>query len=152
MAHCHTLIEDLRKQGCRITPQREMIIEAIAHSGSHMTVEEVLETVHARSRAVSPATVYRTLEFLVEKGICSRTGLGRGRVVYATIRHGPHLHLVCRHCGQVVDAEGSVSKLESVVRHRYGFSADLHHLSLFGVCAACQAKVQSPPQAEVDSS
>ena len=151
MTHCHTIIQDLRELGYRITPQREMIIEAIAHSGFHMTAEEVMEVVRNRSRAVSLSTIYRTLDFLVENGLCSRTDLGGGRVVYATLQHGPHLHLVCRTCGQVMDVEGSVlSNLESLLFDRYGFSADLHHLSLYGVCQACQAELQ--PQAGPNSS
>jgi Fur family ferric uptake transcriptional regulator len=150
MTHCHTIIQDLREMGYRITPQREMIIEAIAHNASHMTAEEVLGAVRERSQAVSLSTIYRTLDFLVENGLCSRTDLGGGHVIYATLKHGPHLHLVCRTCGQVMEIEGSVlSNLESLLLNRHGFSADLHHLSLYGVCQACQAKLQ--PQAEQNS-
>ncbi len=47
------------------------------------------------------ATVYRTLELLVEQGLASRIDLGEERVIYATYQHGPHIHLVCRQCGQV---------------------------------------------------
>jgi Fur family ferric uptake transcriptional regulator len=148
MPHCHTIIQDLRGMGYRITPQREMIIEAIAHDASHMTAEEVLEAVRDRSQAVSVSTIYRTLDFLVEKRLCSRTDLGGGCVVYATLQHGPHLHLVCRDCGQILDIEGSVlSDLGAHLLDRYGFCAELHHLSLFGVCQTCQAKPQSEPQA-----
>ena len=120
-----------------------MIIEAIAHSGSHMTAEEVMETVRNRSRAVSLSTIYRTLDFLVEQGLCSRNDLGAGRTVYATLQHGPHLHLVCRACGQVTDVKGSVlSELETLLFDQYGFSADLGHVSLQGICQACHAKNQ----------
>lgn len=123
MTHCRTLIQALRSRGYRVTPQREMVIEAIAHSGRHMTAEEVFEEVRARTRAVNIATVYRTLDLLVEEGLVSRADLGGGRVVYATVRHGPHIHLVCRHCGQVVDADvASFEPLFEHVRSQYGLS------------------------------
>ena len=148
MTHCHTIIQDLREMGYRITPQREMIIETIAHTTSHMTAEEVLEAVRERSRAISLSTIYRTLDFLVENGLCSRTDLGGGHAVYATLQHGPHVHLVCRNCGQVLDVKASMlSNLEGLLLDQYGFSADIHHLSLFGVCQACQAKGLSKLQA-----
>lgn len=146
MPHCQTIIQDLRERGFRITPQREMIIEAVAHNPSHMTAEEVLKTVRERSQAISLSTVYRTLDFLVENGLCSKTDLGDRDVVYATLQHGPHLHLVCRNCGQVIDAEGSMlSTLAKRLLDQYGFSAELHHLSLFGICQACQTRLQTKP-------
>ena len=65
MSPCHMLIEELRRQGYRLTPQREMIVEAVAHAGRHVTAEEVHEQVRARTSAVNVATVYRTLDLLV---------------------------------------------------------------------------------------
>ncbi len=96
MPHCQTYIKSLRNLGYRITPQREMIIEALAHSSHHMTAEEIYAQVHERTRAVNIATIYRTLDLLVEQGMASRAGLQDGRVVYAASNHGSHLHLVCR--------------------------------------------------------
>jgi Fur family ferric uptake transcriptional regulator len=90
---------------------------------------------------INLATVYRTLEMLVEKGLASRLDLGGGRVVYATRQHGPHVHLVCRGCHKVIDAEQSMlTSLAQDLLARYGFTADLQHISIVGLCAACQAK------------
>ncbi len=139
MPHCRTLIEALHQRGHRITPQREMVIETIAHSGRHMTAEEVYEEVQARSRAINIATIYRTLDLLVEEGLASRADLGGGRVVYATIRHGPHIHLVCRQCGAVTDVEAELFKplFEYICAH-YGFICSPQHFAIHGLCAACQ--------------
>src|SRR5512137_1226531 len=104
MSPCQTFIDTLRSRGYRITPQREMIIEAIAHGGDHINAEEVFTNIQQRTRAVNIATVYRTLDLLMEQGLASRIDLGEGRVIYATYQHGPHIHLVCRQCGQVTDA------------------------------------------------
>ena len=107
MSPCHTLIAELRKQGYRLTPQREMIVEAVAHAGRHVTVEDVYEQVQTRTNAVNVATVYRTLDLLVELGLVSKADLGEGRVTYASLHHGPHCHLVCRHCGHVIEVEAA---------------------------------------------
>jgi Fur family ferric uptake transcriptional regulator len=147
MPHCHTLLQALRNMGYRITPQREMIIEAIAHAGGHATAEEIFDQVKERTRAVNLATVYRTLDLLVEKGMASRADLWDGRVVYATMQHGPHIHLVCRQCGGIFLADHSLTEtLGRQLSEKYAFSADLQHLSIVGLCAACRGKVVSDPK------
>jgi Fur family ferric uptake transcriptional regulator len=139
MSHCHTLIETLRQRGYRVTPQRQMIVEVIADSGRHMTVEEVFAAIQVRTRAVNIATVYRVLDLLVAEGLASRADLGDGRLVYATRRHGPHLHLVCRRCGRVIETDGcQIEPLGKELQERYGFAADLQHICLSGLCADCR--------------
>jgi Fur family ferric uptake transcriptional regulator len=141
MSHCHTLIQSLRDSGCRITPQREMIVEAIAHAGGHATAEEIYDQVKVRTHAVNLATVYRTLDLLVEKGLASRADLWDGRVVYATMLHGPHIHLVCRRCGGISLANsGLLQPLGAQLLTSYNFMPDLQHLSVVGLCAGCRDK------------
>lgn len=140
MSHCHTLIAELRAQGYRLTPQREMIVEAIAHAGRHVTAEDVFEQVQARTNAVNVATVYRTLDLLVELGLVSRADLGGGKVTHASLRHGPHCHLVCRHCGCVIEVDYDlVAALKEQCQEQYGFDAELHHFAISGLCAGCQS-------------
>jgi Fur family ferric uptake transcriptional regulator len=81
MTHCHTYIQALRNLGYRITPQREMIIEALAHSSHHVTAEEIYAQVHQRAKAVNIATVYRTLDLLG----CTMGGLSMRRATTARI-------------------------------------------------------------------
>lgn len=138
MPHCQTYINALRNLGYRITPQREMIVEALAHSPHHVTAEEIYAQVHERAPAVNIATVYRTLDLLVDLGLASRAGLQDGRVVYAASNHGPHLHLVCRACGCAIDAsQEMLAALEGQIRQQYGFAADLQHLTIAGLCSSC---------------
>jgi len=140
MSPCQTFIDTLRSRGYRITPQREMIIEAIAHGGHHVNAEEVHARIQPRTRCVNIATVYRTLDLLVEQGLASRIDLGEGRVIYATYQHGPHIHLVCRQCGQVTDADQDLlSTLNQQLQSVYQFAPDLQHISILGLCSDCQA-------------
>jgi Fur family ferric uptake transcriptional regulator len=141
MSPCQTFIEALRLQGFRITHQRQMIIEAIAHSGNHVDAEEVFAHISDRFHSVNIATVYRTLELLVAQGLASRIDLGKERVIYATYQHGPHIHLVCRQCGQVIDADQNLLfSLNEELSSGYRFAADLQHISVPGLCSECQVK------------
>lgn len=140
MTHCQTYLQSLRQRGYRVTPQREMIVEALVHSGEHITAEEIFAQVRKRTHSINLATVYRTLDLLVEMGFASRTDLRNGYAVYATAQHGPHIHLVCKACGHVIDADHSlVAPIEGLLRGLHGFNADLQHLSIAGVCAECQS-------------
>lgn len=139
MTHCHTYMETLRARGYRITPQREMIIDEIVHHPSHLTADEVYNLIQSRSRAINRATVYRTLDLLVEEGLVTRSDFGQGETVYAVDKHGPHLHLVCRRCGKVTAAEHTfVEPLEERLRESYGFDPDFNHLAIFGLCSQCR--------------
>ncbi|MBN1433224.1 transcriptional repressor [Candidatus Fermentibacterales bacterium] len=138
MPHCHTFMARLRERGYRITPQREIVIEVIAHSGRHMSADDVLREAHKRAKSVNRATVYRTLEMLVEEGLATRANLGAGRVVYATGKHGPHLHLVCRHCGSVMEIrDAPIGPLLEDLRERYGFDSGPSHFAIQGLCRTC---------------
>jgi Fur family ferric uptake transcriptional regulator len=120
-----------------------MIVEAIAHAGRHMTAEEVFDRVQARSLAVNIATVYRTLELLAELGMVSRCDLSSGKVTYASPRHGPHCHLVCRRCGAVTEADLELlTQLEELLGARYGFAPDVGHFAIHGLCSACQEELE----------
>lgn len=142
MTCAETYLNTLRHQGVRITPQREMILEALAHGKGHMTAEEIFDQVQERTQVVNIATVYRTLDMLVEAGLASQANLWDGRQVYAFCQHGPHLHLVCRSCGSAIVADAQLlSSLVEEAQERYHFSIDWQHLAVQGICQACKEKL-----------
>ena len=139
MSQSESIISGLRRRGYRITPQREMIVRAITQSEHHMSAEEILSELQETTQAINLATIYRTLELLWEEGYVFRNDLSEGKYAYAFAEHGPHIHLVCRKCKCVVDADPQL--LQSLNREllaRHEFSADLEHFSVFGVCGACR--------------
>ncbi len=141
MTPCETFLDTLRGKGYRITPQREMIVRAIAHSGCHMTAEEVLAEVQQHTRAINLATIYRNLDLLVAEGLATRIDIGKNQVVYATLNHGPHIHLVCRNCGQVIDADPQLlAPIAEQVQREHAFAADLNHIAIYGLCESCQQR------------
>ena len=139
MTHSHTILETLRERGYRITPQREMIIQAVANSPRHIPAVEVAEQLLVHTQSINIATVYRTLDLLWQEGFACRNNLSEGKIVYATIQHGPHIHLVCRKCDKVIDADAEIlNSLSKYLQRKYNFQSDLGHFSIFGVCSDCQ--------------
>ena len=128
----------LRAKGYRITPQRQLVLDAVTTLG-HGTPEEILAEVRRTASGVNLSTVYRTLELLEELGMVTHAHLGHGAPTYHAATVAEHLHLVCRDCGQV--SETGVSLAEPLVRaldERYGFETDVAHFSIYGRCAGCR--------------
>ena len=128
---------ELRSRGYRLTPQRQLVLEAVADLG-HATPEDIATAVRRTASGVNISTVYRTLELLEELGLVQHTHLGHGAPTYSVTTDDDHVHLVCRRCGQVQEAD--VELLGEAVRRLttdYGFTLDVGHVALFGRCSAC---------------
>jgi Fur family transcriptional regulator, ferric uptake regulator len=134
-----TLARRLRALRVRVTPQRLLVLEALAAHGGHMTAEEVMRWAVPRSSGLNLATVYRTLELLVSLGLVAQTDLGGEATAFELVGGAPHHHLVCESCGAVIEMDDSLfQSLRSEVLGRYGFDARSRHIALFGVCRDCQ--------------
>jgi len=130
----------LSELGYRLTPQRLMILSAVAGADSHISAEEIYAQVRARYPHMNISTVYRTLELLKELGLVTETDMGDGRVRYHSIGKGHHHHLVCEKCGKIIDIEESMlSPLWAEIRQKYNFRVNMKHLAFFGLCPKCQA-------------
>jgi len=139
MKPTRSIIEKLREQGYRLTPQRAMILSIIEESDRHISAEEIYAQVAARYPQVNISTVYRTLELLKQLGLIYETDLSEGRVRYHPEGKGHHHHLVCQNCGAIIDIdESALAGLKDVLLHQYDFSAQLRHLAIFGLCGNCR--------------
>ena len=129
----------LSELGYRLTPQRIMILSAVAEADSHISAEEIYAQVYARYPHMNISTVYRTLELLKEQGLVTETNMGDGRVRYHSIGKGHHHHLVCEKCGEIIDIEESIlSPLWAEIRQKYDFRVNMKHLAFFGLCTRCK--------------
>ena len=127
----------LRAKGYRLTPQRQMVLEAVAALG-HATPDEIADRVRATASGVNISTVYRTLELLEELGLVTHTHLGHGAPTYHAADDADHLHLVCRVCGGIEEVAPAV--LDSAAQQiaaEHGFHVDASHFAIFGTCASC---------------
>jgi len=129
--------DDLRARGYRLTPQRELVLDAVQQL-DHASPEEVLTQVRQTVKGVNISTVYRTLDLLEKLGLVSHTHLGHGAPAYHATTEPDHVHLVCRHCRRVTEVEPDVAAdLVETVEAKHGFRTDVRHLTLFGACKDC---------------
>lgn len=132
----------LRSQGYRLTPQRELILQAVT-TLRHATPDEVHVEVRRHSTAVNLSTVYRTLEVLEQLGLVRHAHLtDRAPTYHAIDDDHTHFHLVCRNCGLVTSVEESVAAdFVALLDQHHGFVTDVGHLAVFGTCRTCPETV-----------
>ncbi|MGH3502124.1 MAG: Fur family transcriptional regulator [Nocardioidaceae bacterium] len=131
------LQEQLRARGYRLTPQRQLVLDAVTELG-HSTPEDVFDWVREHAPGVNVSTIYRTLELLEELGLVTHTHLGHGAPTYHAATAPAHIHLVCRGCGSILELQPSaVDSMVESLREQAGFVADVTHLTVFGECKEC---------------
>lgn len=131
---------DLRQRGYRLTPQRQLVLEAV-DTLEHATPDAILSEVRRTAAGVNISTVYRTLELLEELQLVSHAHLGHGAPTYHLADRHHHIHLVCRDCSDVIEADVSVvEEFTEKLRGAFGFETDMKHFAIFGRCADCTAK------------
>ena len=130
---------ELRRRGYRLTPQRQLVLEAVGTLG-HGTPDEIAAAVRSTASGVNISTVYRTLELLEEIGLVRHTHLGHGAPTYSVATDDDHVHLVCRDCGAVEEVPpGVLDAVVQALEQDRGFSVDVGHFAVFGRCRECTA-------------
>lgn len=138
------VIEALREAGYRLTPQRMMVIQAIADRDGHQTAEDI----HRRAVQSYPyldiATVYRIIQLLKGLHLVTEIDPGGGSARYELAEPNKHHHMVCRKCGTTFDLSPSyLEELRIRLVKEFGFEPDLEHFAVGGVCAACAGSAVS---------
>jgi Fur family ferric uptake transcriptional regulator len=130
----------IREQGYRLTPQRQIIMDALCAIGDHASVNMVYEQVQRSSPAIDRATVYRTLHFFHDLQLVTASEID-GETVYEVAGPAAHHHLICRICGaEQTLHDDELQDLAADLLDAYGFTVELRHLVLSGVCRSCSEK------------
>lgn len=128
----------LRQHGFRITPQRQLVLEAVNHL-RHATPEEILIEVQRTASGVNLSTVYRTLEVLEDVGLVTHAHIGHGAPTYHAVDEDVHIHLVCDRCRAVKSVPANVAAAFVRKLHTdHDFDTDIAHVSIHGRCGDCR--------------
>ena len=130
------LTELFRKQGLRVTPQRQRIFGLLEGNDRHPTAEWVYQEARSEMPTISLKTVYQTLNDLAAMGEIQALDLGTGSARFDP-NVGHHHHLVCDRCGRTQDVNVDVSGLELGRRERQHFSVTSAEIVFRGVCGSC---------------
>ena len=123
----------------KLTRQREAVVNEIFGGTGHFEAEEIVQRLKRNRTRVSRATVYRTLELLLECQLVERLELGRTGSYYEHVQLGEHHdHFICTRCGNVIEFHND--KLENTLAeicNNFGIAETHHSLRIFGLCSKC---------------
>jgi Fur family transcriptional regulator, peroxide stress response regulator len=128
----------LETTGHRYTEQRAAVYRFLSGTTTHPNADEVFQAVRVQVPGISLATVYKSLETLVNCGLASKLTYGDGSARYDG-RTDPHHHARCIGCGRVTDAPGELSprELAALSEGLDGFDPVGYRLELTGYCHRC---------------
>jgi Fur family transcriptional regulator, ferric uptake regulator len=132
-------------QGHVITPQRQVILDAIRQSGGLLDAQELYKLVNSKDETISLATVYRSLNLFKHSGLLAEHRLGRSRCCYELKQSPEHQHMLCTDCGKIFEFESPlISQLVEQIRVEKEFLIDKVEVCIEGVCRECRQKKAAP--------
>ncbi len=131
------IIDLIRAQGLKLTPQRLAIVAYLQQCDHHPTADEVLEAVNGKFRMTSRATVYNTLHWLTANGWLAE--IHQGGVARFDPNLEPHHHFVCRSCGRVEDVAYDAVAPQPQCTLPGRQVVESFEVTLRGLCATCAA-------------
>jgi Fur family ferric uptake transcriptional regulator len=130
----------LRERNLPVTPQRLAIADVVLSADRHLSVDDVASALRDRGNRIGTATVYRTLDVLVESGLAVERDFGEGFRRFEPARDAPHHeHLLCTSCGNVIEfRDERLDRITTLHAEAHGFARQRHRLVIYGVCPECQ--------------
>lgn len=145
--HVDSLKKELKERKYRMTPQREQVLKVFIETNSeHLGAEEVYRYLLSKRINVSKATVYRTVDLLVELGFLRKLQFDEGVYRYELVdKDNRHSHFICNSCGKIYELKDDLSP--EVVLKDYtellktqGFDVKELDVKFRGICPKCSKK------------
>ncbi|MFB6355495.1 MAG: Fur family transcriptional regulator [bacterium] len=130
----------LSSENLRLTSERKEIARMIFKQEKQFEAEELLFKLRNENKNVSRATIYRTLELLVNGGLLQKLDFGDDYSLYQISSGDPHhSHLYCRQCGKVIQFEDEkIRELQDQICEEYKFEPVEYSQKIYGYCEHCR--------------
>ena len=137
------VIEKLKKDNIRITPQRQEMILILKNSQEHVTADEIYKKLVKQFPSVSIATVYNNLKLFVNIGFVKELQFGEGLSKFEWLEKD-HYHIICSDCGKIEDFYyPELKEVESFAKDLTKFNIKKHHLLFYGLCKSCSEQQEN---------
>jgi Fur family ferric uptake transcriptional regulator len=132
----------LREHHQPLTRQRDLVAQVVFLSEDHLSVEGIRRELKRRGERVGMATIYRTLDLLLESRLVRAHEFGEGFKRYEpAVAQAAHEHLICERCGRVVEFTNErLERMLPVLADEHGFQHRRHRVEIYGVCRACSQR------------
>ena len=131
----HKMLE----RGLKSTPQRDELARWIFRVHDHFTVEDIILNFRDKGKRISPATIYRVIQMMVDLEMVIEHDFGTGYKHYEhTPGHPHHDHFICENCGKIFEFTNiELENLKEKISADHNFLMTSHSLQIFGHCKEC---------------
>ena len=133
-------LDRLRPAGGKRSSKRDVILNVFLRQEGHLSADDLVDLIRREDQRISRATVYRTLQWMVDAGVARKVDFGEGRFRFEhSYRHPRHFHLICKSCNRSFEFLSSdIEALVEEVATARNFSARQSVLQIYGTCEECR--------------
>lgn len=126
----------LKSEKNRITPERFEVMDSAIDFEGHFGADELYILMKNNHSRVSRATVYKTLELLVQCELLSKRNFGDNVTRYeSNYKRQSHDHLICVDCGRIVEfVDAQIKKLPPQISEKLSFNFESYSFNIFARC------------------
>ena len=139
-------LDHVRPAGAKRSSKRDLILNVFLRQEGHLSADDLVDLLRREDHRTSRATVYRTLQWMVDAGIARKVDFGEGRFRFEhSYRHPRHFHLICKSCNR--SFEFLSSDIEAIVEEiaaARNFTQRQSVLQIYGTCEECRTGKTSP--------
>lgn len=133
----------LEQRGYRKTPERYAILDEIYSHPGHFSVETLFKKMSDKHYRVSKATLYNTLQILLECELIVKHTYKNDMAQYERALNQHHEHLICTQCNRVEEfMDERLNEVLRQVEEKYDFEVHQHMLYIYGLCKNCKLKLK----------
>jgi len=140
-------LSGLRPAGSKRSTKREQILGTFLEQEGHLSADDLFGLVRGKHPGIGRATVYRTLQWMVDQGLARKVDFGEGRSRFEpTYRHPRHFHLICEKCHRTSEFLSSdVESLMKEIALARNFEAKQAIVQIIGTCDECRTGIPTTP-------
>ena len=130
----------LKPHGGKRSSKREQIVNVFLRQEGHLSADDLVDLIRREDHRISRATVYRTLQWMVDAGIARKVDFGEGRFRFEhSYRQPRHFHLICKTCHRSFEFLSSdIESLVEEVAAARSFTASQSVVQIYGTCEECR--------------
>jgi Fur family ferric uptake transcriptional regulator len=132
----------LEEKNLRPTRERFTLLDEILKMSGHFDADQLFATLARKGVKASRATVYNTLDLLVNCGLISRYRFGENHSRYEKAFGRPrHDHMICLECGEIIEfVANKLDQIQKEVCEANRFEPHNSTLQIFGICSHCSSQ------------